>query len=122
MSTDPDNGRDNGGGFVDGFDESEDFSEDELVTIQDEDGNEVQCAIVAVLVHEGAQYVVMQPVDQLSTDDEDEDDDEDDSDEADTAIDTYVFLYEVDEEGLPTFSTIEDDATFDAVCQLFAEV
>ena len=105
MSTDPENGA----GFVDGFDESEDLTEDDIVTFSGEDGEEVQGAIVAVLEHDGNQYVVIQPVDQLEDDDRDE-------------IDTYLFLYGVTEEGLPSFSPIDDDAAFEAVCTAFGQM
>ena len=105
MPTDPENGA----GFVEGFDESEEFTEEDLVTITDEDGHEVECAIVAVITYDDAQYVMLHPAAQL----EDEELEE---------IDTYIFLYEVNEEGLPTFSPIDSDEVFEAVCEAFSEM
>lgn len=102
MSTDSDNGA----GFVEGFDESEDLTEDDIVTIRDEDGHEVACAIVAVIVHDGEQYVMLHPVDQLEDEDREE-------------IDAYVYHYTVNDEGFPVFSEIDDDETYDTVCDAF---
>ncbi len=105
MTTD----EENGAGFVEGFDETEDLTDDDKVVITDDDGVEIECAYVAVIEHEGAQYVMLQPTAQLAQDDLEE-------------IDTYVFLYEVNPEGLPVFAPIEDDATFEAVCAAFSQV
>lgn len=93
----------NGDGHVDTFDESEEFDPSDLVTITDEDGTDIDCAIVAVLDYEGQDYALLARVDQLG---DDEDGDE---------IELFVFLYRVDDEGNQLFSFVEDDATYEAV-------
>ncbi len=102
MPIDPENGD----GHVDGFDESEELAEDDLVTITDDDGTEWECAILAVVEHEGDEYALLAPVDQL----EDEESDE---------LEMFLFLYEVDDEGVQTFSYIEDDEVYEQVQQAF---
>lgn len=102
MSIDPENGE----GHVDGFDESEELDADDLVTITDEEGTEWECAILAVVEHEGAEYALLAPVDQL----EDEENEE---------LEMFLFLYEVDDEGVQTFSYIEDDEVYEAVQKAF---
>ena len=102
MPIDPDNGD----GHVDGFDESENLEADDLVTITDEEGTEWECAILAVVEHEEAEYALLAPVQQL----EDEESDE---------LEMFLFLYEVDDEGVQTFSYIEDDDTYEAVQSAF---
>jgi uncharacterized protein YrzB (UPF0473 family) len=102
MPIDPENGE----GHVDGFDESEDLEADDLVTIQDEDGKQWDCAILAVVEHESAEYALLAPVDQL----EDEEGDE---------VEMFLFVYQVDDDGTQTFSYIEDDETYEAVREAF---
>lgn len=105
MSTEPENGA----GFVEGFDDSDELTDDDIVTITNEDGEQVECAIVAVIVHDGQQYVMMHPVGQLEEPDIEE-------------IDAYVYHYAVNDDELPVFSQIEDDDVFDAVCNAFGEM
>jgi uncharacterized protein YrzB (UPF0473 family) len=97
----------NGDGHVDELDDSEEFDESDLVTITDEEGKSYECAILGVLEHEDAEYALLAPVDQLSDDDGD-------------AVEMFIFLYEVDDEGNQTFSYIEDDALYEVVKDEFA--
>ncbi|MBX2800067.1 MAG: DUF1292 domain-containing protein [Myxococcales bacterium] len=105
MSLDPENGE----GHVDGFDESEDFSEDDLVTFEDEDGNTWECVIVAVIEQDGGEYVMLQPKAQLEDEEQEE-------------IDTFLFSYSVNADGLPEFSPIDDDELFAALIETFSEM
>lgn len=98
--------QENGEGHVDGFDDSETLSEDDLVTITDDSGNEYLCVILEVIEYEGAEYVMLSPRDQLEDDEAEE-------------IDRFLFLYQLTDDGTPTFSYIEDDNTFDAVLEIF---
>lgn len=96
----------NGEGHVDGFDDSETLSEDDLVTITDDSGVEYLCVILEVIEYSGSEYVMLSPKDQL----EDEDAEE---------IDRFLFRYELTGDGTPTFSYIEDDEVFDAILEIF---
>ncbi|MCB9684150.1 MAG: DUF1292 domain-containing protein [Alphaproteobacteria bacterium] len=104
MPTDPE---DNGEGHVDGFDESEEIDESDLVTITDEDGRELECAILGILEHEDQEYALLAPLDQLQAEDGDE-------------IEMFIFTYGLDEDGNQTFGYIDDDATYGAVRAEFA--
>jgi uncharacterized protein YrzB (UPF0473 family) len=100
----------NGEGHVDAFDEAEDLDEDDLVTITDEDGNDVDCAILAVIEHGGAEYALLSPVDQLEAAERDDG----------GQIDMYIFAYAVDEQGQQLFSSVDDDAVYEAVREEFS--
>ncbi len=106
MPTDPE---DNGEGLVDEFDDSEDLDEEDLVTITDEEGNEIECAILGVLEHEDREYALLAPVAELTEDEGEE-------------IQMFIFLYGVDDEGNQTFSYIEDDKLYEAVRDEFAKL
>ncbi len=97
----------NGDGHVDELDESDEFEEDDLVTITDETGKEIECAILGVLEHEGGEYALLAPVEQLADDDGE-------------AVEMFIFAYAVDDEGMQTFSYIEDDQLYEAVKDAFA--
>jgi uncharacterized protein YrzB (UPF0473 family) len=102
MPIDPDNGE----GHVDAFDESEDLDDDDLVTITDEDGKDIDCAILAVIEHGGQEYALLSPVDQLQADEE--------------SLDMYIFAYSVDDDGQQLFTSVDDDDTYEAVCAEFS--
>lgn len=104
MPTDPE---DNGEGHVEGFDESEEIDESDLVDIVDEDGRELKCVILGTLEHEDREYALLAPLDQLTSEDGDE-------------VEMFIFLYKMDEEGNQTFAYIDDDATYEAVRAEFA--
>jgi uncharacterized protein YrzB (UPF0473 family) len=97
----------NGDGHVDEFDESEEFDEDDLVTITDEEGTEYECAILGVLEHEGAEFALLAPIEQLADDDGD-------------AVEMFIFSYTVDDEGNQVFGYIDDDALYEQVKAEFA--
>jgi uncharacterized protein YrzB (UPF0473 family) len=103
MGTDPD---DNGDGHIDEFDESEGFDPADLVTITDENGEEIDCAILAVMEHDGEEYALLARLEQLDSDSEE--------------LEMFIFRYSVDEEGNQSFSSIEEDATYEAVREEFA--
>jgi len=106
MPIDPENGE----GHVDAFDESEDLDTDDVVTIRDDDGNDVDCAILAVIEHGGGEYALLSPVHQLEAAEQEEG----------GQIDMYIFAYSVDEEGQQLFSSVDDDATYEAVRDEFS--
>src|SRR5688572_6536266 len=100
----------NGEGHVDAFDESEDLDAEDLVTITHEDGNDVDCAILAVTEHGGGEYALLSPVAQLEAAEREEG----------GQIDMYIFAYEVDEQGQQLFTSVDDDATYEAVREEFS--
>ena len=109
MPIDPDNGE----GHVDEFDESENLEDEDLVTITDDDGNEIDCAILAVIEHAGREYALVAPVAQLEAED-------DDGDTGEGTFDMFILRYSVDDEGMQVFEGVEDDAEYDAVLAEFS--
>lgn len=100
----------NGEGHVHGFDDSEEISDDDLMMFVDGDGNERGGLIVAIIEHEGVDYAVVQPLDQLQDETADEDE----------PIETYVFTVVQTPDGETGFGEVEDEASFDAVCDAFS--
>lgn len=103
-------GDENGAGFSDGFDETEDVGEDDVVIILDGD-REVACAVLAVAEIEDKEYALLAPAEQLQDVPEDEDEGQ---------LELFIFEYAVDEEGYETYSGIEDEALFERVREFFS--
>jgi uncharacterized protein YrzB (UPF0473 family) len=96
-------------GEVESFDESEEL-DDEIVTITDEEGNDVDCMVLAVMDVEGRDYAMLAPVEQLDSDEGDE-------------VELFIFTYDEDEaEGVEHFGYVDDDAMYEKVRQAFAEL
>lgn len=104
MGTDPD---ENGQGHVDTFDESEEFDDDEVVTIVDEDGEERDCMVLAVADVDGVDYALLAPADQLKDDEEGE-------------LELFIFTYEVDDDETELFGYVEDEDTYERVRAFFS--
>jgi uncharacterized protein YrzB (UPF0473 family) len=102
--TDPE---DNGDGHVDGFDERDELDPEDLVTIRDDDGRDVSCAIVAVIEHDGDEFALLAPVAQLNDEEGDE-------------IEMFIFRYSIDDDGNQLFSSVDEDETYEAVRREFA--
>ena len=102
MSRDDENGE----GHVDGFDESEDLQHDEVVTIQGEDDTPVECAVVAVVEHDGRDYAMLMPVEQMNDEDLEE-------------VEVYVALCIEGSDGERIYAPVDDDQTYEAVCAAF---
>lgn len=84
--------------------ESEEEYDPEIYTLTDEDGNELQFALLGTLEHEGEVYKALIPVNE---------DGEEESEE-------YVILKcAVDEDGEDILETIEDDEEFDRIADIF---
>lgn len=84
--------------------ESEEEYDPEIYTLTDEDGNELQFALLGTLEHEGEVYKALVPVNE---------DGEEESEE-------YVILKcAVDEDGEDILETIEDDEEFDRIADIF---
>ena len=99
--------QDNGDGEVEEFDESEAFEPEDLVTITGEDGKPIECAVLAVIEHGAAEFALLAPVSQLTSEEGDE-------------IEMYIFRYQLDDEGNQLFGFVEEDAVYDAVRKEFA--
>lgn len=97
---------DNGQGHVDGFDDSDEI--DEVVIIIDEDDNEQECLILAVIEHDdGQEYALLSPVDQVEQDDG-------------TEIELFILSIKTDENGDDSFGFIEDEEIYEAVKTVFS--
>lgn len=75
----------------------------DIVTLEDEDGNEVDFELAAEMTYEGKQYVVLLPMD-----------------EEDSGIVILEYLENADEEG-DLYQNVEDDAVLNAVFEQFKE-
>ena len=75
----------------------------DIVTLEDEDGNEVDFELAAEIAYGGKQYVVLLPMD-----------------EEDTGIVILEYLEGADEEG-DLYQDVEDEAVLDAVFAQFKE-
>jgi len=97
----------NGIGHVDTFDDSDEISEDDLVTIQDEEGNEYHCVLMAIIEHDAKEYAALVPYDQLM------------DDEAETQ-DLFIFEYVISKDDVEQFIGVEDDDVWEAVQDFYA--
>ena len=76
----------------------------EIYTLTDEEGNELNFALIGSLEHEGAEYKALVPVDENGEETSEE----------------YVILKcGVDENGEAVLETIEDDEEFDMIADIF---
>ncbi|MBR3990966.1 MAG: DUF1292 domain-containing protein [Clostridia bacterium] len=78
--------------------------EDEILILTDEDGKELNFALLSSLEYEGSEYRALIPVDE----------------EGNETSDEYVILkIATDENGEQVLETIEDDEEFDRVADIF---
>jgi hypothetical protein len=96
------------GDDVESFDESEEM-DDLLVTFEDEEGNEVDFMVLAVMEIDGQDYAMLAPVEQLG------------DDESDEGIELYYFKY-TEADGEETYDEIEDEALLERVHKAFGEL
>jgi uncharacterized protein YrzB (UPF0473 family) len=81
----------------------------ETIMVVDEEGNELECALLAVAALDGVEYALLAEVEEL------------DDEQSDT-LEMLIFVYEEDEEGNVELSGIDDEATFEKVRDLFAQM
>jgi uncharacterized protein YrzB (UPF0473 family) len=98
-------GSDNGIGHVDSFDESEEIQENEVVEIEDEDGNSHSCVVLAIIEHAEQDYAMLAPAAQLT--------EPENGEEAELEI--FLFQYDVTDDGVECYSYIEDPERFEEV-------
>ena len=104
MGIDPD---ENGQGHLDGFDDSEEIDEDDVVTITDEDGVERICVVLAVADVEGRDYALLAPAEQLE-------------DEGGEELELFIFTYDLDEDETEVFGYVDDESTYEKVREFFS--
>lgn len=78
----------------------EDDRED-MITLLDDEGNEVECEVIDMFEFEDKEYIVLLP--------EDEED-------------PYILRVDKDDEGNEVFAVIEDDEEFDRVSEAYDEL
>ena len=84
-------------GETKGFDESTEFEQDELIELEDEDGNVRLFALLAVVEVDGSNYAMLSPHKEML--------------ESDEQLEVSLFGYEEDADGA-VYSDIEDEAVF----------
>ena len=88
---------------IEEIEENEEY-DPEIYTLTDEDGKELNFALLGTLEHEGSVYKALIPVDENGEEESSE----------------YVILkYTVDENGEELLETIEDDEEFDRIADIF---
>ncbi len=88
---------------IEEIEENEEY-DPEIYTLTDEDGKELNFALLGTLEHEGSVYKALIPVDENGEEESSE----------------YVILkYTVDENGEELHETIEDDEEFDRIADIF---
>jgi uncharacterized protein YrzB (UPF0473 family) len=105
----PDDEDDDGGEEI-GFDEGAELDEADLVTLVDDDGNQLECLLLAVVDHEGRSYAVLTP--RVEEDDE----------ETDGAGDLLLATFDEDASGAARFGPVEDDEVVKALRRLIAQL
>jgi uncharacterized protein YrzB (UPF0473 family) len=94
---------------VEELDESEDLDDDDKVTLIDENGVEMHMVILAVADHEGQDYALLAPEDQVLDEDAEE-------------LELMIFQYDCDDEGNESFSSVDDESLYDKLRELFSEI
>jgi len=87
---------------VETLNESEQIDGEDLVTLVDEDGNEHEFVVLAIVDMDGSEFAMLAPLDQVDDDSEPE-------------LELFLFTYQETEDGYAEFGEIEDDATYQAV-------
>lgn len=85
------------------------IQDENIITLTDDEGNDVEFFLLDVVEYKDEDYMVMIPLD-----DEDEDDEEDDEDEV-------VILKVIHDGSEEIYSGVEDEETLNAVFELFQE-
>ena len=89
--------------------EEEDDEGVETIVVVDEEGNELECALLALAEVDGVEYALLAEVAELD-------------DEESETLEMLIFVYEEDEDGNVELSGLEDEETFEKVRTLFAQM
>lgn len=82
--------------------------EDIYVTLDMDDGSQVECEIITIFELEDQDYIVLLPLDENG--------------DENTEGTVYIFRYYEDEEGNPSLENIQSDEEFEAVEEKFDEM
>lgn len=74
---------------------------DNMITLIDEEGKEVECEVIDMFEFEDKEYIVLLPTEE---------------------DDTYILRVDKDDEGNEVFAVIEDDEEFDRVAEAYDEM
>ena len=80
----------------------------EMITLNMEDGSEVNCAVLGIFEVEEQDYIALLPIDEEMLE----------SDESNG----FIFRYSEDEDGCPVLEGIEDDDEFEMVSSVLDEI
>lgn len=83
-----------------------DMEFDDTVTLTLDDGEEVECAVIAIYPVDGKDYIALLPME---------------GDEAETG-EVYLYRYEEDEDGNPSLTNIEEDEEYEVAADAFDEL
>ena len=82
--------------------------EDIVVTLDLDDGSQIDCAILTIFGVKGQDYIALLPLD--------------DAGEPNEEGDVYLYRYSEDDEGNPELDNIDNDEEYDAVANRFDEL
>lgn len=74
---------------------------DNMITLLDDEGNEVECEVIDLFEFDEQEYVVLLPVDEE---------------------DPYILRVDKEEDGSEVFAVIEDDEEFEKVAEAYDEL
>lgn len=86
----------NGEGHIDGLDDSEELTDDDVVTLVDDEGIEYVFVILAISVLDDVEYAMLSPLEQVQ-------------DAEDPELELFLFTYGQDENGFAVFGEIPDE-------------
>jgi len=89
-------------GIMAELDDSAEFDESDLVTLVDEDENEHDFVVLAIVEMDDRQFAMLAPKDQVDDDSEPE-------------LELFLFTYAEGEDGIAEFGEIETDELYEAV-------
>lgn len=89
-----------------GKNEDMDMESEATVTLTLDDGEEVECAVIAIYPAQGKDYIALLPMEGEAAD----------------AGEVYLYRYEEDEEGNPSLSNIEEDDEYEMAADAFDEL
>lgn len=81
---------------------------DVLVTLDLDDGSQVECEILTIFTVNERDYIALLPIDEDG--------------EADEETEVFIYRYSEDEDGNPNLDNIQDDDEYEAVSDRFDEL
>jgi hypothetical protein len=87
---------------VDGLDETDALAGPDIVILEDEEGNAMDFALLAIVEVEDQDYALMTPAEQIEDDGGD-------------SMELFLFQYDEEDDGTASFSEIDDEETYERV-------